>query len=120
MKKILVIESDPIYQAEICRLLRLEKYEVIRAKTGKDGLNFALQKHPNLILCDVNISDLTGYEVLEKLRFNDSASRIPVVFLASKTDVDSYSHAMKLGASAYLSKMASPSQLLRVVATQLR
>lgn len=120
MKKILVIESDPIYQAEICRLLRLEKYQVIRAKNGKDGLTFALQKHPNLILCDVDTSDLTGYEVLEKLRFDAAEFQIPIVFLASEIDVDSYSYAMKLGASAFLSKMASPSKLLRVVATQLR
>ena len=82
-----MIESDPIYQAEICRLLRFEKYQVIRAENGMAGLNQALKKHPNLILCDVNTSDLTGYEILEKLKSDDAGAAIPFVFLAGGTEM---------------------------------
>lgn len=120
MRKILVIESNPIYQAELSRLLRFEKYQVIRAESGKDGLIQALEKHPDLVLCDVNTPDLTGYEILEKLRSDDSTSAIPFIFLAGKTDTSSHSYAMKLGASAYLSKLVPPHELLRVVAAKLK
>lgn len=93
---------------------------MIRAGSGRDGLTQALEKHSDLVLCDVNTPDLTGYEILEKLRSDDSIANIPFIFLAGKTDASSHSYAMKLGTSAYLSKLVSPHELLRVVATKLK
>jgi CheY-like chemotaxis protein len=120
MKRILVIEKYPLYRAEICRLLRFEKYQVIQAENGIEGLNLAREKHPDLILCDVETPGLDGYKVLESLRADSTVSKIPFVFLAGSIDPGSHSHAMNLGASAYLSKLASPSELLRVIATKLK
>ncbi|OKH21708.1 hypothetical protein NIES593_14845 [Hydrococcus rivularis NIES-593] len=120
MKRILIIEKHPLYRAEICRLLRFDKYQVLQAENGIEGLNLAREKHPDLILCDVEIPGLDGYKVLESLRADTTASKIPFVFLAGRIDVDSHSRAMKLGASAYLSKLVSPSELLRVIATKLK
>ncbi len=119
MKTILIIEKYPLYRAEICRLLRLENYQVLQAENGIEGLKLAREKHPDLILCDVEIPGLDGYKVLENLRADTTVPKIPFVFLAGSIDVDSYCRAMKLGASAYLSKLASPSELLRVIATKL-
>ncbi|MBW4622351.1 MAG: response regulator [Cyanosarcina radialis HA8281-LM2] len=120
MNKILVIESSSIYRNEICRILQFKNYQVIKAENGTDGLNLALEKHPDLVICDVYTSDLTGYQVLEHLRSNASGAKIPFILLGGKTDADSYSCAMKLGASAYLSKLAPPDELLQVVATNMK
>jgi PleD family two-component response regulator len=54
------------------------------------------------------------------LRSTESTSKIPFIFLAGKTDASSYSYAMKLGASAYLSKLVPPHELLRVIAAKLK
>jgi len=120
MKRILIIESDPVYRTEICRVLRFEKYQVITAKSGMDGLNLALTQHPDLVLCDIQTSDLSGYEVLGKLRSDYSTLRIPFIFLAGKTDSCSHLQAMYFGACAYFSKSSSYSQLLRVIANRLQ
>lgn len=120
-KKILVIGSDPIYQAEICRLLRLDNYQAIRAGNSADELNLALQKHPNLILCDVNTSDSGDDDtVLEKLHFNDSAPEIPVVLLVNDAEVGNCVRKTQLRPAAYLSKPVPPYKLLQVVATKLQ
>lgn len=120
MKRILVIEKYPFYRAEICRLLRFKKYQVLQAENGIEGLNLAREKHPDLILCDVEIPGLDGYKFLESLRADSAIPKIPFVFLAGSIDPGTYSRAMNLGASAYLSKLASPNELLRVIAAKLK
>lgn len=120
MKKILVIESNPIYQAELCRLLAFERYQVLRAVRGMDGITLAFQQHPDLVLCDILMPDLTGYEILEKLQTHPSTAKIPFILLGGKTDMRSHAYAIKVGAAAYLSKLVPPHELLRVVATKLK
>jgi CheY-like chemotaxis protein len=82
MKKlILIIEDDEIFRSIIFDLLELENFNVISAQDGFLGLKLAKQFNPDLILCDINIPHLNGYEVLNKLR-EDLTIAILLLFLS--------------------------------------
>jgi len=121
MKKlILIIEDDEIFRSIIFDLLELENFNVISAQDGFLGLKLAKQFNPDLILCDINIPHLNGYEVLNKLREDLTIANIPFIFITSDRDTKSRSHAMQLGANDYLTKPVKIRTLLESIAHQFK
>jgi len=119
MTRILVIEDEDLIRESLEDLLSLEGFEVITAENGEKGINLASQKHPDLILCDVMMPILNGYEVLEQLRKDKALSTVPFLFLTSMMDRRSTRKGMALGADDYLEKPCTKDELLEAIAARL-
>ena len=116
---VLVIDDAPDNLTLMSGLLK-DRYKVKVANHGKLGLKVALAAPPpDLILLDIMMPDLDGYEVCRRLKSNPASRAIPVIFLSAKTDVQDEEKGLLLGAVDYISKPISPSLMLARVATQI-
>ena len=120
MSKILVIEDNEAARENISDILRLEGFEPLVATNGQQGLELAFQHTPDLIICDVMMPKLNGYEVLEALGKDERLSTIPFIFLTAKAARYDVRQGMTLGSSDYLTKPFSPSELVATIKTQLK
>lgn len=100
---LLIIEDNQDVVHYLTTLLRGE-YHLLTAFNGKDGLKTAQQKMPHLILCDVMMPEMDGYEVCKRLKADMNTSHIPIVLLTAKADFDARIKGLDLGADAYLAK----------------
>jgi signal transduction histidine kinase len=122
MKKILVIEDDPEVRDNIADILELTDdfaFEVATAENGQVGLSCVTEMQPDLIICDVMMPGLNGYEVLNALREQDDTRNIPLIFLTAKVDRDDQRTGMELGADDYLTKPFTARELLSAIAARL-
>ena len=116
---ILVIEDTPDDVALIAGLLRTQ-YRIIIAKQGKSGLALAtVDSAPDLILLDIMMPDMDGYEVCRALKASSATRDIPVIFLTGKTSIDDEQFGFSLGAVDYITKPVSPPLLQARVATHI-
>lgn len=104
MAKILVIEDETPIRENLQRFLRFEGHEVVCAENGAVGLGKALGESPDLILCDVMMPELTGFDVLAALSANPEWRRVPFIFLTASAEKDSTERGMAMGAHAYVTK----------------
>ena len=116
MTKILVIEDDIVIKDNIINILKEESFQAIDAANGLVGLKLAQEYLPDLILCDVKMPDINGYEVLKTLKSTHATSWIPFIFLTSNTNRLAWRMGMELGADDYLTKPFTPQELLKAIA----
>jgi diguanylate cyclase len=119
MLKILVIEDDAKIRKNIARLLSLEGYEVMVAENGAVGLEMALLEKPSIILCDILMPEMNGYEVLECLRKKAPDYFAPFIFVSAKGSKDDVRQGMILGADDYLTKPFTRLELLDAITSRL-
>ncbi|MBD2186621.1 hybrid sensor histidine kinase/response regulator [Pseudanabaena mucicola] len=119
MTRILIIEDEELIRESLEDLLLAEGFEVITADNGQQGINLANQQQPHLILCDVMMPILNGYEVLSQLRQNKELDHVPFLFLTSLIDRQSSRKGMSLGADDYLEKPCTKDELLAAIAVRL-
>lgn len=119
MKKILVIEDELQVRTNIEQILTLSDFRTIGASDGYTGLQLAKEQHPDLIICDVMMPKIDGYNVLASLREDPSTANIPFIFLTAKADRSDVRQGMELGASDYLAKPFTTDELIGTVTTQL-
>ncbi|HEU4352436.1 MAG TPA: response regulator [Burkholderiales bacterium] len=112
--KILVVDDDKSMLGLLKMHLENAGYEVLLAEDGIAGGHLALRSSPDLILVDVLMPYLNGYELVKALKTDPKTRHIPVVFLTADKQVEERSR--KLGAEAYLKKPLNPARLLEVVA----
>lgn len=117
--KILVIEDEKEIRENLEDLLS-DKYEVLVASGGREGLEIALRELPNIVLCDVTMAGVTGHNVLIGLRSNPSTANIPFIFLTAKVSKDDVRLGMELGADDYLTKPFTRKELLSAITARLR
>lgn len=102
--RILVVEDD----ADISNMLQLyfksQGYEVFVAPRGSAALDLTREKMPNVIVLDIMLPDIDGYEVCRRLRTNLRTSHIPIIFLTQKDDRSDKIHGLELGADDYITK----------------
>jgi two-component system nitrogen regulation response regulator GlnG len=113
MQQLLVVDDEPSILAAFRRAFREVPVEVHSAESAWEGLALARQHRPDVIILDVQLPDMTGLEVLRKLRELDARS--PVIFITGKSTTDTAIEAMKLGAYEYLLKPLELAQLRRVI-----
>ena len=118
--KILIIEDEPETRRNLATILRLEKYNVLDAQNGRNGAELARRERPDLILCDVMMPELNGYEVLEALRADPATVTIPFIFLTAKGEKNDVRNGMDLGADDYLTKPVAKPDLLRAIQARLK
>jgi two-component system alkaline phosphatase synthesis response regulator PhoP len=104
MKKILFIEDESALQKTFGEFLTQEGYQVISALDGELGLNLAKEKKPDLILLDLILPKLNGFEVLKKIKEADETKEIPVIVLTNLENMRDIDKALELGATTYLVK----------------
>jgi EAL domain-containing protein (putative c-di-GMP-specific phosphodiesterase class I)/DNA-binding response OmpR family regulator len=117
--RVLIIDDDPDLTSLVCEILRAHGYEALAAHSGERGLELAFTGHPHLILLDVMMPGMDGYQVCRELQFGYTKD-IPVVFLTAKTELANMVEANRAGASAYITKPFQTERLLQTVKDVLR
>ncbi|GAB4024496.1 hybrid sensor histidine kinase/response regulator [Spirosoma koreense] len=117
--KLLVIEDEFQIRENMAELLTLKGYVVDTAANGREGIMQALLNRPDLILCDVMMPLLDGYQVLDAIRTNRSLATVPFIFLTAKADPTYVRRGMVLGADDYLTKPLVIRDLLAAIESRL-
>ncbi len=104
MKKILFIEDESALQSTLKEILETEKYELISALDGKEGLELAEKEKPDLIILDLVLPKMDGFEVLEHLKESGLSKETPVIVLTNLEQLKKIEKALELGATTYLVK----------------
>ena len=120
MKKILVIEDEPEMRENLVTILKLEGFGAVAAANGRAGIDAARREKPDLVICDVMMPELDGHAVLEALRKDTEAARIPFIFLTACGEKRDVRAGMNLGADDYLTKPVAKADLLAAIAARLK
>jgi two-component system, OmpR family, response regulator len=118
--QLLLIEDDLQIRNNLTELLTLQGYKVEAASSGLDGLECAQSHRPDLILCDVMMPQIDGYQVLEAIRTDRSLSAIPFIFLTAKANSTDIRFGMNLGADDYLTKPFTSDDLISAIESRLK
>jgi eukaryotic-like serine/threonine-protein kinase len=119
MVSVLVIEDMPQLRQNIAQVLAYEGFNVLEAANGAIGLQMAQQHIPDLILCDIMMPEMDGYQVLQALQTDPNTALIPFIFSSAKADRHSIRQGMQLGADDYLTKPFTNEELLAAVRARL-
>jgi len=120
MAKVLVIEDQEVLRESILNILNTRGFNAIGAEDGRRGLQLATEWVPDLILCDIRMPELDGYEVLSSLRQDPLTATIPFLFLTAETIQMVASKGKLLGANGYLLKPFTTAELLEAISLELR
>jgi two-component system, sensor histidine kinase and response regulator len=120
MTKILVIEDEQSISDSIIDILEIDGFDTSAAENGRVGLQIAKEQAPDLILCDVEMPELNGHEVLTALHQDPATASIPFIFLTAKSERSDLRQGMGLGADDYLAKPFQAEELRQAIATQLQ
>jgi CheY-like chemotaxis protein len=115
MKKILVIEDDKEIRIILCSLLAKFGYYAIEAANGKTGLELAYSEIPDMIISDIYMPEIDGYDVLRNIRGNPETSEIPFIFLSSLETQASKNLGQRLGVNDYIVKPFDPHNVLDTI-----
>ena len=118
-EKILIIDDDLDTLRLVGLMLQRQGYQISAATNGQQGLEKAFDEDPNLILLDVMMPDMDGYEVTRRLRQNPSTLETPILMFTAKTQLDDKVTGFEVGANDYLTKPTHPSELQARVKTLL-
>lgn len=119
MYKILVVEDTLAVREEIYDILLLEGYNVFQAKNGLEGYKMAVQENPHLIISDILMPELNGFEMFEKLQKDLKTRHIPLIFLSAKGEKEDVIFGMKLGADDYLTKPIKVNDLVNAAKNKM-
>ncbi len=115
MKKILVIEDSETMLKLISSILKKEGFDVFEARNGWEGLEKANELLPDLIISDIIMPGLDGFNLLKQLKKYPLINKIPLIFLSGKDDVLSVDEGISLGASAFLTKPLDTENFLETI-----
>jgi DNA-binding response OmpR family regulator len=119
MAKILIAEDEPDIRDLIAFTLRFARHEVIATVNGEEAFEKAQENTPDLILMDVIMPRMTGYEACRKMKEIDALKSVPVIFLSAKGQEAEVQAGLDAGAVEYILKPFPPDQLTQKVAATL-
>lgn len=117
--QILVIDDDHNLLDNVSTILELAGYEVLRADNGVSGLRLINDYHPALIICDIMMPEVSGYDILEELQANSNTITIPLIFLTAQSGIHDVRRGMQAGADDYLTKPFTEQDLLDAIQARL-
>ena len=120
MRKILIIEDHQDVRENTADLLELSNFKVATSPDGESGMRKAREFKPDLIICDIMMPGMDGYQVLEALQDHPETAGIPFIFLTAKADKSDIRKGMNLGADDYLTKPFEEHELLDAIHTRLK
>jgi two-component system alkaline phosphatase synthesis response regulator PhoP len=111
-KKILVIEDDPAISRLVDYSLRHEGFEVISASNGLEGIRKAHNDGPDLVILDVMLPGMDGFEICHRLRAETDTAQLPILMFSAKAQDIDKDTGLKVGADDYLPKPAAPAEII--------
>ncbi|BAU64638.1 two component transcriptional regulator, AraC family [Stanieria sp. NIES-3757] len=120
MKTILVIEDETQTRKILLNCLRFEGFHALEADNGITGIKLAQTHQPDLIICDIMMAEMDGYQVISALRQQSSTATIPLIFLTAKVSLFELRLGMELGADDYLTKPCTVEQFLAAITARLK
>ncbi len=111
----LIVEDHPEQAELVARLLRLRDYTPIVAEDGETGLRLARERSPDVVLLDLMLPDINGFDVCRRLRTDRETMMIPVIMLTALNDVQHRVHGFRVGANAYVTKPYGVEELFEAV-----
>lgn len=118
-KKVLIIEDYPATSEMMANILRTEGIDVLTAADGTSGLEKAKQNKPDLILLDIMMPEMSGFEVCEKLKEDETTAKIPIIIVSVRAAEDNIKKGKSLGAIEYIPKPFDPFKLIEMVKKNL-
>jgi len=114
--KVLVIEDDKFLRELINRKLQSENFETVLAIDGETGLDLIIKENPDIVLLDLILPGINGFEVLTKVKKNEKTKNIPVIILSNLGQKDDIEKGMGIGATDYLVKAHfTPSEIVEKI-----
>ncbi|MDQ2716772.1 MAG: response regulator [Chloroflexota bacterium] len=120
MGNILVVEDKPQISRILERALEIEGDQLITVLNGEDAVQYALRKTPHLIILDMMLTGMDGYEVIRRFRSHPRSMYIPIIVVSANDETRGKVRAFKMGVDDYITKPFHPEELLERVRTQLR
>jgi len=120
MRHILLIEDNDEIRENTAEILELANYEVDTAANGKLGIEKALKRVPDLIICDIMMPVLDGHGVLHLLQKNETLKNVPFIFLTAKAERGDFRKGMEMGADDYVTKPFTDIELLTAIEGRLK
>ena len=111
-KSILVVDDEDIIRSLLRLTLVRAGYDVTEAETGEEGISIVRQQIPDLILLDVMMAGIDGFEVCEQIRQDPDIAHIPIIMLSARKDPESRRESQRVGATDYLTKPVAIDVLL--------
>jgi type IV pilus assembly protein PilB len=118
--RVLVADDEPITRMLVKLLLEREHYEVLEAANGRDAVDITVREHPDLVLIDLNMPEMDGYEALARLRRDFTLTTMPIIVLTSEEGPGVERRVLELGADDYILKPFDPAVLLSRVQAVFR
>jgi DNA-binding response OmpR family regulator len=113
--RILVVDDDPVILRLIEVNLDLEGFEVDTADRGEDAIARARDTSPDLIILDLMMPEMSGWEIAERLQEDDKTKGIPLVFLSARTQDEDRRRGEELGVAGYVTKPFDPAELVSTI-----
>jgi CheY-like chemotaxis protein len=113
--RVLVVDDDPDMVMVLGLLMKANGITALTATGGVEGLEKARADKPDVILLDIMMPDMDGYEVIKELRSDESTKGIPVIFVTARTDAEHRERAESLGADGYVTKPYERNSLMEVI-----
>ncbi len=120
MSNILVIDDEDLFRESTAIALRRRGFDTLEAGNGQVGAELALRHQPDLVLCDVNMEQMNGYQTLESLRRDPATATIPFILMTGMGDSAAMRKGMDLGADDYLPKPFTAPQLFSAIDARLK
>lgn len=114
-RKVLIIDDDPSINELVCMALTNEGYVTYDALSGIRGYRVAKREQPDIIILDIMMPEMDGFEVFRKLKLDPETKRIPVMFLSALTTDDAIQKGLCMGASGYITKPFNLEDLIKKV-----
>jgi DNA-binding response OmpR family regulator len=120
MEQILIVEDEKDIRETLQDILELGGYSVLTAKNGREGYDAIVNQCPDLVLCDVNMPELNGFELLTALKEHlKDETLLPFIFLTARMEKEDFSLGMSLGADDYILKPFDHHDILNTVREHL-
>lgn len=111
MAKVLIVDDSQIYRFKLRKLVEASGHEALTARSGEEALELARQEQPQIILMDIVMPGMSGYQAKRQLAKNEATRHIPVIFVSSRSADSDKVWGMRLGAAGYVTKPISPELL---------
>jgi len=112
---VLIVDDDPLTTRVLRYYLERAGYHIIGGSSGREAMKMAKSDLPKLIILDVMMPDMDGWEVLKRLQANEATKAIPVILLSGNAELMQKEESLNSGATALLVKPINPEQLLTVI-----
>jgi len=115
IKKILVVDDDKILTTLVSKCLESNGYEVTAVTEAVDGLEYAMKNDPDLIILDVMMPIINGFNFCRLLKQDENKGNIPIILLTSRDQIKDIEIGLEMGAEAYLAKPLNTTELLKTI-----